>query len=92
MCWPWSTDWILPGDIPTPDLHLLALLSKHQASRLHVIPVARTLHGIRVHISDPLDRDAIDVLRHVFREDIDPVVTPRGMIDLAIEQSYKDEG
>lgn len=75
-------------EIPEPDDELIALFPKEVACRYHAIPVARTPFGISIHVSDPLDFEAIDAIRHILKEDLSPIVTPQEIIAKAIEEIY----
>ena len=77
------------GDIPTPDPTLISTFPASLARRHHSLPVSRTPFGISVHIPDPLDFESIDALRHMLGEAISPVVTPKEIIDKAIDEIYK---
>ncbi|MEO0454608.1 MAG: hypothetical protein AAFY98_10795 [Verrucomicrobiota bacterium] len=76
-------------NIPKPDPKLLSLFPETLARRYHSIPVSRTKFGMRVHIPDPFDYESLDAIGHMLGEDLSPVVTPKEIIDKAIDTAYK---
>jgi len=66
----------------------VALLKKGQARRYHCLPLAKLPHAIRIAITDPMDFESLDALRHVLRMDVDPVVVPQNKIEEAIHKYY----
>ncbi|MEM1156708.1 MAG: GspE/PulE family protein [Verrucomicrobiota bacterium] len=64
------------------------MLKKAQASRYNAIPIAKFPHSVQIAISDPMDFESLDALRHILRMDVDPVVVPGDQIKEAIHQYY----
>ncbi|NJL19311.1 MAG: hypothetical protein HC901_03270 [Bdellovibrionaceae bacterium] len=76
-----------------PEIHHIdpeaaKLLDPSHARRYRVIPLEQTHTGIRVAISDPLDFESIDALRHLLDMEIEPVVIPPDQIDAQIRANY----
>ncbi|MEM6885512.1 MAG: hypothetical protein AAF571_10800 [Verrucomicrobiota bacterium] len=76
-------------EVPAPDPKLISLFPEELARLHHAIPVLRTPFGISIHISDPMDFESLDLIRHRLGEDLSPVVTPKEIIDKAIDEIYK---
>jgi len=70
------------------DEETLTLLTKANAQRYCSIPLRKNLDGVQIAISDPLDFDTIDSLRHLVGANLDPVVVPRTVIEEAIIKYY----
>ena len=64
------------------------LLQKAQARRYKVIPLTRSGSTLRIAISDPLDFETLDALRHILKLDPEPVVVPPAEIEKAIARYY----
>jgi len=64
------------------------LLKKAQATRYNAIPIAKLAHSVRIAISDPMDFESLDALRHILRVDVEPIVVPQDKIEEAIHQYY----
>ena len=61
------------------------------ARRYHVVPVVRTDHALTVAISDPLDYDTLDNLRHLLKCNVEGVVATRDEINVALDKYYAVE-
>jgi len=61
------------------------------ARRYHVIPVVKHDNVLKVAISDPLDYDTLDNLRHILKCQVEGVVVPRDQISSALEKYYAVE-
>ncbi|MDD5260904.1 MAG: ATPase, T2SS/T4P/T4SS family [Methylacidiphilales bacterium] len=66
----------------------IVLLQKAQAKRYRVVPLSRVGQSLRIAISDPLDFETLDALRHIVKLDIEPIVVPPAEIDKAIARYY----
>lgn len=61
------------------------------ARRYRVIPVVKHDNLLRVAMSDPLDYDILDNLRHVLKKQVEGVIAPREQIAVALEKYYAVE-
>ncbi len=66
----------------------VALLKKSQARRYHALPLEKLPQSIRIAVPDPMDFESLDALRHILRQDVDPVVVPPERIEEAIHKYY----
>jgi len=64
------------------------LLHKNQARRYRAMPLTRSGQTVHIAISDPLDFETLDTLRHLLKLDVEPVVVPASQVDNAIARYY----
>lgn len=75
----------------TLDPAIRDLISVDVVRRYRTIPLYKTDEGITVALSDPLDFDTLDSLRHLLKCNVEGVVASREEIRLAIEKYYAVE-
>ena len=71
-----------------PRSDLVQKIPLHFARRHHLLPLQEENGRVRVAMSDPLDRLAIEELRDLLRMEIEPVLGSSEEIDRLIEQFY----
>ena len=67
------------------------LIPADVARRYKVLPVEKNEMGVSVAVSDPLDFDALDTLRHLMNCDIEGVVASPGEVRAALDRYYPAE-
>ena len=63
----------------------------HIARRYRVVPVERTDSTLTVALSDPLDFDTLDNLRHILKSNVEGVVALRDEIQVVLDHYYTVE-
>ncbi len=66
----------------------VSMLKPAQAKRYNAIPIEQMPHSVRIAVSDPMDFESLDALRHILRMDVDPIVVPGDQIQEAIHKFY----
>jgi general secretion pathway protein E len=61
------------------------------AKQRRVLPIEETEKGITVAISDVLDLDSLEELRHFLRKVIVPIYCPKSVLEAAIERCYQQK-
>jgi type IV pilus assembly protein PilB len=61
------------------------------ARRYKVVPVIRNEDSLTVAVSDPLDFDTVDALRHLLKCHVECVIAPRDEIKVALDTYYASE-
>ena len=72
------------------DEDVIEMMSSELAHRYKVIPVYRHDNVLTVALSDPLDVDTLDSLRHVLKLNVEGVVAPEDEIEAALQLHYPD--
>lgn len=72
------------------DEDVIEMMSSELAHRYKVVPVYRHDSVLTVALSDPLDVDTLDSLRHVLKLNVEGVVAPEDEIEAALQLHYPD--
>ena len=67
------------------------LIDVDMARRYRVIPLYRSENTLTVALSDPLNFDVLDSLRHVLKLNVEAVISTRAQIKVALDHYYTDE-
>jgi general secretion pathway protein E/type IV pilus assembly protein PilB len=67
-------------------------LPRHLAERYRVFPIEFVGTSLRIAVSDPLDTDTVDSLRHVLQRPVEAVLSSAAEIETAIARYYAKEG